>query len=104
MLSRKSAILSVLNLVAVTIGLAGGGGPIPVSQLRQQSDVIAIGTITSIEDVATSEAIQLNVIRVLTGQLTSTTVTASSCRLSGIQFRQGEYSPPPRSGRQVSSF
>jgi len=74
--SRKSGILAALNLLAVTTALAGGGGPTPVSQLHQQSDVIVVATITGIKDIAISEAVHLNVISILAGQLTSATVTA----------------------------
>ena len=59
--------------------------PIPVTFLRQQADVVAIATLQSVTDKVQTAIVQLNIVSVLQGQLTTLNITAQLPPPQGIR-------------------
>lgn len=85
MVSKKINIILAM-IVTMCAELYGAAGmPVAVGSLRQQSNVIAIATLQSVNDQIQTAVVQLGIIKVLQGQVASLTLTANLAPPRGIR-------------------
>jgi hypothetical protein len=73
----KNALLVVLLGAMAKLAWAGLGGPVATGALQQNADIIAVATSTAVVDSAGSVVVQLQLVSVLQGRPTSTSLTAA---------------------------
>lgn len=69
-------VLAAIFGVVGSVVHGAGGGPVPLSTLRQQADVIVTATLEDVSDTGQTETVVLRVVKVLQGQVTSLSVSA----------------------------
>jgi len=84
-LSKKTFRCLAITLTMCAELYGAAGMPIAVGSLRQQSDVIAIATLQSVNDQIQTAVVQLGIIKVLQGQVASLTLTANLAPPRGIR-------------------